>query len=611
MKRLLATVLILLAAGSLVAVSSLPSCDARYLNLSITYTLNSDGSWEMEYHHRVKLNTYYAVNRDMGETFIVYNPDFQKLEILKSETTMADGRTVSSPENAFNEVLPFAAHGFADFAGLREMVITHIGLERGAEVELQYRLHTRVGFLPVFSGLEEMSRDYPVDQYQLTVNVPASRELYYKSFGMDVPAESVRSDSGKSVVFRLHNLQPSSREPLRHPQSNPFIVFSVANSWEQAMPLENDAAPLPEPLVRRIKALAGRNLLRSDLLLDLQKISAEEIQNCLLGIGETGWRPRPGERVVSSNYGTNLEKARMLVQILKEAGIASELLAVAGDAFASEVAAPQQTREFWLKVLPDPAGNDGNGDRTVFYLDPCHPHNGLFPYSVHGWNAWNLDRRELEKMPSTDSSANGIDISGALTVSSDGVSGTLRVEAKGLFHHYEEASNDGRSFIEGLLRKYFPVEKVEMKKLLKLTRDEICVEAECSGKWLKPCGDGPGTAKFFTADSIRLPMLQEGMVQPTVRRSSLSLEVPFETSVKLALQLEDSLQPEFIPADVNQANELGHFSRSLTRGENGTMDLSITCGVSRSMIGPEAYPKLRRVLLPYFDSEPWLLLKKN
>ena len=124
--------------------------DARFLNVEITYQLHEDGSWDMAYEQQARLDTYYAFNRALGETFIVYNPDFQKLEVLKSETTMADGRQVASPENAFNEVLPFAAHGFADFSHLREMVVTHTGLERGAMVDLHYRIHTRPAFFPIF-----------------------------------------------------------------------------------------------------------------------------------------------------------------------------------------------------------------------------------------------------------------------------------------------------------------------------------------------------------------------------------------------------------------------------------------------------------------------------
>ena len=191
MKRLTLFCLAFLAAWTLFAPArgAAPTHDARFLKMEISYQLNADGSWDMTYKHQVRLDTYYAFNRALGETFIVYNPDFQKLEVLKSETTMADGRQVASPENAFNEVLPFAAHGFADFSHLREMVVTHVGLERGAVVELAYRIHTKAGFLPDFSGREELAMAFPVDLYSLSIKVPADRELHYRVSGLQVEAK--------------------------------------------------------------------------------------------------------------------------------------------------------------------------------------------------------------------------------------------------------------------------------------------------------------------------------------------------------------------------------------------------------------------------------------
>ncbi len=177
----------------------MPASDARFLDIEISYRLQNDGSWDMECRQRVRLDTYFAVNRALGETFIVTNPDFQKLEVLKSETTMADGRKVASPANAFNEVLPRAAHGFADFSHLREMVVTHTGLERGAIVELQYRIHTQPGFLPVFSGREPLTRDFPVDRYRLAITIPAGESLRYRVFGSHAEAK-VKAIRGRETL---------------------------------------------------------------------------------------------------------------------------------------------------------------------------------------------------------------------------------------------------------------------------------------------------------------------------------------------------------------------------------------------------------------------------
>ncbi len=227
MKRLTLFCLALLAAWTLFAlpVGAAPTHDARFLNVAVTYELHEDGSWDMICEQQARLDTYYAFNRALGETFIVYNPDFQKLEVLKSETTMADGRKVASPANAFNEVLPFAARGCADFAGLREMVVTHVGLERGAVVDLKYRIHTKAGFLPVFAGREILTRDFPVDRYRLAITVPARQTLRYRVFGSQVEAKVSDEGAGKLYVFDLASLSPATMRRWLPPDRSRPLSF--------------------------------------------------------------------------------------------------------------------------------------------------------------------------------------------------------------------------------------------------------------------------------------------------------------------------------------------------------------------------------------------------
>ena len=107
-----------------------PSSDAQYISLLREYTLNADGSMDYRYVKEQKLITYRAFHSLYGETFVTYNPSFQKLTVNKCFTVMADGKTVETPSNAFNEILPSFAAGAPPFNQLRDLVITHTGLER-------------------------------------------------------------------------------------------------------------------------------------------------------------------------------------------------------------------------------------------------------------------------------------------------------------------------------------------------------------------------------------------------------------------------------------------------------------------------------------------------
>lgn len=599
MKRVILFALVLLAAGLLICA---PVHDARFLRVSVSYRLNADGSWDMTCERQVRLDTYLAVNRALGETFIVYDPAYQKLQVLRAETTMTDGRKVAAPENAFNEVLPFAAHGFADFSGLREMVITHTGLERGALVDLAYRIHTAPGFLPVFSGTEPLRRDFPVERYELAIEVPAGVDLAYEVRGPAGPVrlETAEPEGGRRHVLRFSDLPPAAHDLLAPPQSEPFIVFSASRDWQLALELLQKVGPSPLPVVLRERIGRLKSALpgRADLLAAMQRIVAGEIAGCGLGTETIGWRARPLERVLQGNYATRLEKALLLQAMLKEAGIGSELLAVAaGPEFAPGVATPLQLGDFLLKVDDGP---------HALYLDAYREPGGFFPYAAQGLSAWNLSRGALETIPVSDWQRNGVDVSGTAQLGADSVSGALTVCARGSFQRYDEAIADPAAFVTGLLRKFFPVDKAEVKKLLALTRDEIRAEVAFSGKWLKGIGAG-----LLASDPPRLPGLAEAQVIQERRQAALALEAPFQASMRLEIEPATGLKLEMAATALEIRNGLGFLVRSLEPGGDGKLRLAAAVGIEKKTVPAAEYPQLRQLLLPYFLPGSGMVFKKE
>lgn len=102
--------------------------EAEFGKLSKAYTLHADGSQEMRVQKELTLFTHAAMNRVYGESFIIYNPEFQTLKIHDSYTRQKDGTIVKTPENAFVEVLPSVAADAPAYNGLKEMVVVHTGL---------------------------------------------------------------------------------------------------------------------------------------------------------------------------------------------------------------------------------------------------------------------------------------------------------------------------------------------------------------------------------------------------------------------------------------------------------------------------------------------------
>ena len=76
--------------------------EAEFIKITKDYTFQPDGSYEIRYTKQLKINTHIAFNNLYGETFIVYNPNYQSIKINSSYTEQADGSIIKAPENAFN-----------------------------------------------------------------------------------------------------------------------------------------------------------------------------------------------------------------------------------------------------------------------------------------------------------------------------------------------------------------------------------------------------------------------------------------------------------------------------------------------------------------------------
>ena len=131
--------------------------------------MHEDGSIDFHYSKELKLLSHYAFHRLYGETFIITNTDFQTLKINEAYTIMADGKKVVTPDNAFNEVLPRFANNAPAYNHIRELVVTHTGLEVGAVIHLDYTIHSEKGYFPALMFDEVLIESSPVQELVVKV----------------------------------------------------------------------------------------------------------------------------------------------------------------------------------------------------------------------------------------------------------------------------------------------------------------------------------------------------------------------------------------------------------------------------------------------------------
>lgn len=345
--------------------------EAEFGKIIKEYTFRNDGSIEMTYYKELKLNSQLAFNRLYGETFITYNPEFQKLKIDTSYTVQENGTIIHSPSNAFNEVLPADAANAPAYNQLKEMVVTHTGLETGATVYLKYTLSTSPGQsneVDIDENLQEMS---PVKNYVLILNIPAEKDLKYSLTGYSNSKPFITEKNGlKQYRWTLKNIPASPREAYL-PQANNNCPHLIATTYTvQNEPLEdiiekfsvslNEAGEsFTKELVKNDKTLANK-------IMTIQKYVVDQIATCPIRPELGGFKMRIPDEILNSSYGTEWEKTLLMHTMFKVINADPELVVIYPGTMKGAIKGLKAIKELKIKV-------NGNDNTPLFLSATSYP----------------------------------------------------------------------------------------------------------------------------------------------------------------------------------------------------------------------------------------------
>lgn len=302
--------------------------EAEYRKLSKTYTLNADGSLEQRVHMELALFSHAVIHNAYGESFIKYNPQYQKLTINESFTRQKDGTIVKTPGNAFVEVLPDEAADAPAYNMLREMVVVHTGLEIGATIYLDYTITSQKGYLTELDVFEEIEKSSPVKELSLSLSVPEGKTLNYTLHGLNTRPKETVEGGMKTLTWTIHNVKEASHEASSSILGGdvPFLAASSYSSNREA--LSRLFARFTPSSDVQLCAIAEN--LTEGKANDTEKLQAilrhvvEEVGVCNVSLPDAGFRIRSVNDMFYSAYGTAAEKANLLLGLLSAAGIEAE-----------------------------------------------------------------------------------------------------------------------------------------------------------------------------------------------------------------------------------------------------------------------------------------------
>ena len=583
------------------------SYDAEYLKLVKEYTLNPDGSYDYHYHKEIRLLTHFSFHRLYGETFIVYNPQYQELKINECYTVMADGKKVVAPANAFNEVLPGFARDVAAYNHLREMVVTHTGTEVGAVITLDYTIKTKQGFQPFF-GSEEIGEYVPVNDLSIIITVPQNIDLKHRMLN-NRTAPSITENGGvKTFTWTMNNVKALPHTSNQDPDRKEILFFSTAKDMTNAFYafVNQDAfKSLPGAAVsKRVDAAVKDKKSDLEIILALQQIVIDEVKLVDIPLIYSGYKVRTPDAVWQSANATSLEKAILLAGMLKLANInACPVSTVTNGWYSAEMGNPAVFDGYLVQVNPKETGR--------IYLSVNQKQSQNLIYDLQDKTMIQLDGAIESMRTFKEKGAENVlemEVEIGLGEEEKGGQGDLEVEMAGICNPYFKLMNDS-SHVKNMIAGDFASSSIKTIK-----EDQL---AELKSSYIITSHQSPVTSNLNGFIYLDLPRFKTGfdawnLLQFTSEGNTpVRLDFPLkeEYSYEITLPSEYSL---FTPStEINIKNDVGEINISISQS-GSKVKIKRSFELFKDVISSDKMEEFKEMIVAW-EKGDWrkLILKKE
>lgn len=554
--------------------------DALFKSIKKVYQLNPDGSMNYHYQHELKYITHFSFNRLYGESFIIYNPNYQEIKFNKVETTMADGKVVEAPENAFNKVLPRFAAGAPAFNHLREMVVTHTGLEPGCTVDFDYEIHSKAGYLPFLNKNIVLQELVPVENLEIIVKVPEGTDLNYKLVNIDGQVKTTQKDGYTQYSWKFKNLKNNVYES-NQPQDQshlPGLMFTNATMTEALQQIANKKMILNDDIKQTVTQRITGKKKEIHIIRALQKLVGDEMNDFNIPLEYARFTTRPLKEVWQSNGATALEKNILLNKMLNFSGIPGKLIyAIPSKLYDENVGILNETGEFY-NLVPI------NNEEFIISTDANQKNNLAFYLTDHVLLDMNAERLELST--SSTKSEPKVTVKGNFQLNSHGnLSGRTEISvfgAKNPYLNYLDKVENAKEVIQSI----FPentIQDYEVKQF-DFIGSKLSADIEQKELW-----KNQGDYYFLTLPKSEYGIKGEHIGILTEKRESpLKLSQNINESYQYTVTLPEGFA--FVAPDITKElnNNVGSVSITVT-GENNTLNISQSLKIKKCLINPEEY----------------------
>ncbi len=587
--------------------------DIQGIEIEHSYTLEADGTWRRHLREQLRVVTEHGLD-EIGDPRFVHHSGAERLEVMRAETTMRDGKVVAIKPNSVTETTPDALATAPAYADLRETVVTRVGLELGASTLLELERSGRGQAAPLWAEVP-LHHWYPVDSLKIRIAVPADLPLRWACLGCE--ARPIEESAGDGAVLRFEfkdlpalNLDEAAHGPTA-PPGQPRLVFSTAASWRSLvddLATRFASASAPDEAVRqRALQLTERLATDAQRIEALHLFVARELATVHWPLDDFGWQPRSASAVLDSSYGHALDKAVLLAALLAAIDLPAMPALISRDALvAPGVPTLAPFDEVWLVL-------EHNGRPR--WLDPTALHSGAALARREGRWVLPVQRSEAKpprvliarsplvlgkpmpvKLGPTALAANRSALVAELTLAADGaLTAELDLTLAGAYSPAKPAGKEldgaklAKSAIGNLgLPEAYPLDcEGCASKVVQLARDSARFVASSKSQ-------AAGAEQLV---ELHLPWTARSQLTGLdLHRSKrdLALELGWrgveQSTVILHLPEGLELRSKLPAAELR--NEVGSLVTTTTRSGD-TLTLTRTLQLDRRVISPAQYPALR------------------
>ena len=570
-----------------------PEADVLVLSEKTAFTLLPDGRVEKRVEVVEKILTYQGMD-ETGDPAVPFHKELQEITVTRCRTYDPEGRVVDARANSFNERTPFALEKAPAYAGWREMVITKVGLDVNAVVELSYTVADRKPWRRFLEEVVPLAGPFPALSREVSVTVPAGMDRQARLFGAAAEPVVRREGDAETTTWTLKDLPGIPPHEL-HGESGAFLptlVFTTCPDWGHQNAIltrlaDGAAASSSPALEAKARKLLEGAAGPTEKALRLHRYVAEAINTVHWPLSAFDESPRPAAETFDSGYGHPLDKAVLLVGLLRSAGLRA--------AIALGARYPEGSVEVGAvpcaALLDTPVVRVETGS-SVLWLDPAAPLSESSQRTLAG----------LQGLPLVAgvSELHTLDYPGESLLSANleaKVSPDLSLEGKGTvtlsgrycpFYAVEGSADAQKEALASLLSGLLPGSSVSSVEVRRLEPAQFVADVAFTAP--APSSKGPALIRLGLPGGSLLGEVPA----PAASRRVLPVVLPHagKEHLRLTLEVPPGREPLYLPPSLSVQNAAGSLSRT-TAFEGGKVRWETEAEIPSAVVPARSWEDLK------------------